>query len=263
MLVDAIHYRYGYDFSGYSYSSQKRCLKKILEEYNYNFFSELQNLILYDQSVFNEILPKMTITVSEFFRDPEFYRALREDIVAELRTYPKIKVWHAGCANGEEVYSLAVLLQEEALYEKSYIYATDINPKALEHAKKGVYKADALDDAEKQYLASGAKSLFSDYYERKDSNIIMDDSLKKNIVFADHNLVTDSKFAEMNLILCRNVLIYFNKDLKNRALNLMHDSLLPGGFFALGSKESISLSSVEKCFKKLRKKEKIYQKKWL
>ena len=221
-------------------------LKDILKKYNLNFFSELQNMILRDENFFSQVLCDMTITVSEFFRDPEIYKALREHITDELKTYPHIKIWHAGCATGEEVYSMAILLKEEKLYDKAQIYATDINTRALNKAKKGINSSNSFTKASEQYFMAGGKESLSNYYSADDKSVLIAPSLHKNIVFSDHNLVSDSKFGEMNLILCRNVLIYFNKDLQNRALKLMADSLVPGGFLVLGTKESITFTDIAK-----------------
>tara|TARA_B100001989_G_C24480317_1_gene434059 strand:- start:23 stop:892 length:870 start_codon:yes stop_codon:yes gene_type:complete len=262
LLLYAIYQRYGYDFQDYSYSSQQRRLKDILKKYNLNFFSELQNMILRDENFFSQVLCDMTITVSEFFRDPEIYKALREHITDELKTYPHIKIWHAGCATGEEVYSMAILLKEEKLYDKAQIYATDINTRALNKAKKGINSSNSFTKASEQYFMAGGKESLSNYYSADDKSVLIAPSLHKNIVFSDHNLVSDSKFGEMNLILCRNVLIYFNKDLQNRALKLMADSLVPGGFLVLGTKESITFTDIAKDFEKFCDKEKIYRKRW-
>lgn len=262
LLIDAIFYRYGYDFRNYAYASQKRRLRDILYKYNYNFYADLQNAILHDSKIFDKVLSDLTITVTEVFRDPEFYLVIRRNLIEELKTYPKIKIWHAGCATGEEVYSLAILLKEEGLYDKAMIYATDINPKALEASEKGVFSLETFKKGSQQYFQSGGKYSLSDYYIANEKGVRIKEDLKKNITFADHNLVTDHKFGEMQLILCRNVLIYFNRELQNRALELMDQSLDYGGFLVIGTKESLTFSSIVKNYSTFAEKEKIYRKKW-
>ncbi len=193
------------------------------------------------------------------FRDPSFYLALRKAVIPELKKYPFLKVWHAGCSTGEEVYSMAILLKEEGLYDHTQIYATDMNEVALKKAKDGIFDIGKLKQYTKNYQKAGGQSAFSDYYSAHYEHVVMDKSLKKNVLFSDHNLATDGVFGEMNLILCRNVLIYFNRDLQNRVLGLFHNSLCATGILCLGSKESLSFSEYSDAFEDLVKEEKIYR----
>ena len=195
------------------------------------------------------------------FRDPGFYKVIREEVVPVLRTYPYIKIWHAGCSTGEEVYSFAIMLKEEKLYDRTQIYATDFNRNVLETAKKGIYNIENIKNYTANYQKSGGKSSFSDYYIAKYNSVILDQSLKSNIVFAEHNLVTDSVFAEVNMIICRNVLIYFNRTLQNRVLKLFDESLIKGGFLGLGTKETIMFSDINANYNIISEKEKVFKKK--
>ena len=216
--------------------------------------------ILHDPSVFEKVVYDFSITVTEMFRDPSFYQSLRNKIIPYLKTYPFIKIWHAGCATGEEVYSLAILLKEEGIYNKATIFATDFNEHALDVARQGIYSLKDTQKYSTNYQKAGGKASFSDYYYARYNSAIMRKSLSKNVTFANHNLVTDGVFGEMHLILCRNVLIYFNKDLQNKVLTLFNESLIHGGFLALGSKETLSFSSIENDFKPIDKKNKIFRK---
>jgi chemotaxis protein methyltransferase CheR len=194
------------------------------------------------------------------FRDPKFYSAFREKVIPVLHSYPSIKIWHAGCSTGEEIYSMAILLQEEGLYDKTQIYATDIDKNVLAKAKKGIFSSDELALYEKNYIESGGKEDFSKYFTLRYDNIIMNQSLKKNVVFADHDLATDQVFGEMQVVLCRNVIIYFNRHLQDRVFNLFHESLDLGGMLCLGSKESIRFSTSAHKFSAVDDKYKIYRK---
>jgi len=221
----------------------------------------MQHKVLHEADFFEVILRDLSINVTEMFRDPGFYLALRKEVVPVLKTYPYIKVWHAGCSTGEEVYSFAVLLKEEGLYDRTQIYATDFNRNVLDIAKKGIYPIDRIKEFTANYQSAGGTQSFSDYYMANYDSVIYDQSLKKNMVFAEHNLVTDSVFAEVNLVICRNVLIYFNKELQNRVINLFYDSLINGGYLGLGSKETIQFTSKIDKFEVINKEEKIYKKK--
>ena len=223
--------------------------------------SEMQHKVLYDVSFFESLLLDFSINVTEMFRDPSFYRALRQEVIPVLRTYPYIKIWHAGCATGEEVYSMAILLKEEGLYERSQIYATDFNQVVLQKAKEGIFPIENIKEYTVNYQKAEGKESFSAYYTAKYDSVIINQALKKNILFADHNLVTDGVFGEMNLILCRNVLIYFDKTLQNRVIGLFYDSLCRNGFLCLGSKESLMFSDYNSGFEHVVKEEKIYRKK--
>ena len=261
LLLEAIFVKYGYDFRNYSKAHIKRRLLFRLSTSNLKSISEMQHKVLHEADFFEVILRDLSINVTEMFRDPGFYLALRKEVVPVLKTYPYIKVWHAGCSTGEEVYSFAVLLKEEGLYDRTQIYATDFNRNVLDIAKKGIYPIDRIKEFTANYQSAGGTQSFSDYYMANYDSVIYDQSLKKNMVFAEHNLVTDSVFAEVNLVICRNVLIYFNKELQNRVINLFYDSLINGGYLGLGSKETIQFTSKIDKFEVINKEEKIYKKK--
>ncbi len=260
LLLEAVYQKYGYDFRSYSKASIRRRVKHRLAAEGMTSVSRLQEQILYDREKFSLLLNDLTVNVTEMFRDPNFYRSFRENVVPVLHSYPSIKVWHAGCSTGEEIYSMAILLQEEGLYDKAQIYATDIDKNVLAKAKKGIFSTDALNLFQKNYSESGGKSDFSKYYTLRYDNIIMNQSLKKNVVFADHDLATDQVFGEMQVVLCRNVIIYFDRDLQDRVFKLFYDSLDMGGFLCLGSKESIRFSSSAGKFSHVDEKQKIYSK---
>ena len=196
------------------------------------------------------------------FRDPNFYKSFRENVMPVLKTYPFIKIWHAGCATGEEAYSMAIILKEEGLYERTTIYATDFNQRVLDLAKEGIFSNKMMADYTSNYQLSGGKEAFSNYYTSSYDNVIMKQSLKQNIVWANHNLVTDSVFAEVNLILCRNVLIYFDKDLQNKVQELFYNSLINGGLLCLGSKEGLRFTDYAEKYYELDKKQRIFKKKY-
>lgn len=261
LLTEAIKLKYGYDFSGYANSSFTRRVKKFMSEIDVDKVSEIIPQILYDNDMMKSFIFTLSVNVTTMFRDPNFFKALRKKVIPYLRSFPHIKIWSAGVSTGEEVYSLAIILKEEGLYDKTTIYATDFNDLVLNIAKKGIYTLDQIKVNTQNYQKSGGKESFSDYYYADNDNAIMNRSLKDNIVFANHNLVTDGVFGEMNLILCRNVLIYFNRDLQNHVLTLFEKSLRPKGFFCMGEKESINFTSVEKSFDLVVRKGKIYQKK--
>ncbi len=261
LLIEAIRLKYGYNFSQYSPASLTRRIKKGLSETGMKRISEMIPPIIYDGTFFDSFVLNLSVNVSEMFRDPLFFLSLRKKVVPYLKTFPHIKIWSAGVSSGEEVYSLAILLKEENLYEKSSIYATDFNTAVLETAKKGIYPADDIKKSTKNYQKSGGKESFGNYYLADYGSAIFDRSLKENIVFANHNLVTDGVFGEMNLILCRNVLIYFNEKLQNRVFKLFYDSLRQNGFLCLGSKETINFSDIAEYFVPVVKDLKIYQKK--
>ncbi len=260
IFLEAIFQKYGYDFRNYAKASIKRRIQNLQKKFDIKKISDIIPRMLQDRFFSNSILTEFSITVTEMFRDPDFYKSVRENIVPYLDTYPFIKIWHAGCATGEEAYSLAIILKEEKLYHKTTIFATDFNNIALGKAKKGIYSLDEVKQFTQSYQNAGGKRSFSDYYHAKYNSAIIDNSLKANITFANHNLVTDGDFGEMHLIFCRNVLIYFNKVLQDRVLNLFDSSLISKGFLAIGSKESLNFSSIEKKFKVIDRKNKIYRK---
>jgi chemotaxis protein methyltransferase CheR len=224
--------------------------------------SEMQSSVLNDETFASKLLQDLSITVTEMFRDPRFYRSLRENVIAILKTYPFIKIWHAGCSTGEEAYSMAILMQEESLYDRTTIYATDFNQQALNKAKEGIFPNQMMKEYTTNYQLSGGKESFSNYYTSSYDNVIMKQSLKRNIVWANHNLVTDSGFAEVHLVLCRNVLIYFERDLQNKVQSLFYDSLINGGILCLGSKEALHLSHLYNEYTELDKKQRIFKKKY-
>ena len=259
LILEGIYNKYGYDFRNYSKAHVKRRLLNRLSASKLNSISEMQHKVLHDPKYFEILLRDLSINVTEMFRDPGFYLALRKEVIPILKTYPFFKVWHAGCATGEEVYSFAVVLKEEGIYDRAQIYATYFNHDVLDVAKKGIYPIDRIKEYTSNYQAAGGTQSFSDYYMANYNSVIYDQSLKKNLVFAQHNLVTDSVFAEVNLIICRNVLIYFNKELQNRVISLFHDSLINGGYLGLGSKETLQFTTKATKFDIVNANEKIYK----
>ncbi len=262
LLLEAIYQKYGYDYRNYSKDHVRRRIFHRLSMSNFSSISEMQHKILYDKEFFNTLLQDFSINVTEMFRDPSFYKAIREDVIPLLRTYPFIRIWHAGCATGEEVYSMAILLKEEGLYDKSLIYATDINERVLQRAKEGIYSIDNIKEYCQNYQKSGGSASLSDYFIARYNSVIFNKELREKIIFADHNLVTDGVFGEMNLIICRNVLIYFNKELQNRVMKLFYDSLCYGGFLGLGSKESIRFTDYYNKYESYIQDENIFRKKF-
>jgi chemotaxis protein methyltransferase CheR len=259
LLIEGIYHLYHYDFRDYSRASLRRRLKGALAHFKCETLSQLQDRVLREPELFRALLDHLTVQVSEMFRDPSYFRAVREQVVPLLRTYPSLKVWVAGCSAGEEAYSLAILLREEGLLQKSLIYATDINPRMLERAEAGIYPIDRIAGFTIRHRESGAKSSLSDYYTAAYGGAIFDKSLREHIVFSDHSLATDSVFAEVQFVSCRNVLIYFDRPLQDRAVGLFRDSLCRHGFLGLGSKESLRFSGQASFFVPFVQQEKIYQ----
>ncbi len=259
LILEAIYQKYGYDFRDYAKASIRRRLRYRLSRSNIKTVSEMQHKLLYDKEFFDTLLLDLTINVTEMFRDPSFFKTLSETVIPELSNQPFVKIWHAGCSSGEEIYSTAILLKERGIYESSLIYATDANDAVLEKARSGIFDIDKMKDYTINYRKAGGLESFADYYTARYDSAIMDNSLKENIVFSNHNLVTDSVFGEMDLIVCRNVLIYFNRDLQDRVFRLFRDSLRPGGFLCLGSKETIRFSSYSDDFENIVEKERIYR----
>jgi chemotaxis protein methyltransferase CheR len=260
MLVEAVYLKYNYDFRDYTGASQKRRVLVALREMECATVSELQAKVLHQPEAFARLLQYLTIPVTEMFRDPEYHAALRSQVVPHLSTYPSLKLWVAGCSTGEEVYSLAILLHEEGLLERSIIYATDINPESLDAARRGVFPLDRMRLYTENYQKAGGKRAFSDYYTAAYGGALFERHLVENVTFADHSLATDSVFSETHFISCRNVMIYFNRRLQNRVLGLFHDSLCHRGFMALGSKESIDFSSYANRFEPIARRERIFRK---
>ena len=260
LLIDAIYQTYHYDFRGYALASMKRRLALATTRLGCGSLSQLQHRVLHDPATFTQLLGYLTVPVSEMFRDPEHFRSLRRNVVPLLRTYPSLKVWIAGCSTGEEVYSLAILLREENLLHRALIYATDINSHSLQTASTGVYDAARIPGFTDSHRRSGAANSLSDYYTAAYGRAVFDTSFRDHIVFADHSLATDSVFAEVQLILCRNVLIYFNRELQDRAVGLFRDALCRKGFLCLGSKESLRFCAHGQDFEDLDAENRIFRK---
>ena len=260
LILEAIHSKYGYDFREYARASVKRRIMHRFALSGVASLGEMQHRLLHDTAFFEQLLLDLSINVTEMFRDPAFYLAIRQEVIPILQTYPFIKVWHAGCSTGEEAYSMAILLKEEGLYDRAQIYATDFNDVVLQKAREGIFSIEHIKDYTLNYQRAGGKTSFVEYYTAHHHSIILDRSLKKNIVFANHNLETDGVFGEMHLILCRNVLIYFSKPLQNRVIKLFHDSLCRQGLLCLGSKETLRFSDSVEGFEELVAQEKIYRK---
>lgn len=260
MLVEAVYLKYNYDFRDYTGASQKRRVLVALREMECATVSELQAKVLHQPEAFSRLLQYLTIPVTEMFRDPDYFAAIRSQVVPHLRTYPSLKIWVAGCSTGEEVYSLAILLHEEGLLERSMIYATDINPVSLDAARRGVFPLDRMRLFTENYQKAGGKRAFSDYYTAAYGGALFDHALVENVTFADHSLSTDSVFSETHFISCRNVMIYFNRRLQDRVLGLFHESLCHRGFLGLGSKESIDFSRYATRFEPLARRERLFRK---
>lgn len=262
LLLEAVYQKYGYDFRQYSEAHIRRRIMNRMTMSGCSDVSQMQSKVLKDESFASQLLQDLSITVTEMFRDKDFYRSLRENVIPILKTYPFIKIWHAGCSTGEEAYSMAIVMQEEGLYDRTTIYATDFNQLALNEAKEGIFSNALIKEYTSNYQLSGGKDSFSNYYTSNYDHVIMNQSLKKNIVWANHNLVTDSVFAEVNLILCRNVLIYFDKNLQNKVQHLFYNSLINGGILCLGSKESLRFTDLYEAYTELDKKQRIFKKKY-
>jgi chemotaxis protein methyltransferase CheR len=261
LLAEAVYLRYGHDFREYSGASFKRRMLYALGQMNLPTVSALQERILHEPDTFSQLLQYLTVPVSEMFRDPSHFRALRQHVVPVLRTYASFKVWVAGCSTGQEAYSLAILLQEEGLLERAMVYATDINPASLDKGRQGIYPLDTMQLYTANYQQAGGLKSFSDYYTAGYGGALFDKRLRDAITFADHSLATDSVFSETQLVSCRNVLIYFNRKLQDRALGLFHDSLSHRGFLGLGSRESLDFSAYKDAFEPVSKADRLFRKK--
>lgn len=260
LLLDAIYKRYHYDFRGYAAASLKRRLSQARTNFNCHSYTQLQDLVLHDPQVLPKLLTYLTVQVSELFRDPTYFKTLREQVVPYLKTYPSLKVWVAGCSSGEELYSLAILFREEGLDQRTIFYATDINPDALRRAEAGIYPLERMALFTTNHQKSGGKSSLSDYYTASYGSAVFDKSLRQRVVFSDHSLVTDSVFAEVELISCRNVLIYFDRELQDRTIKLFSDALSRRGFLGLGAKETLRFSAYSDHFSEFSSEARIYQK---
>jgi chemotaxis protein methyltransferase CheR len=260
LLLEAIYLKYQHDFRHYAMSSLRRRLGQALDEFGLTSLSQLQDRIIRSEAEFSRLFHYLTVQVSDMFRDPQYFLALREHVLPLLQTYPSIKVWVAGCSTGEELWSLKILFDEAGLTERTLFYATDINPGALARAEAGIYALDRIAGFTRNYLAAGGKHSLSDYYHAAYGGARFAGSLSDRVVFADHSLSTDEVFLEAHLVSCRNVLIYFDRGLQDRALGLFTRSLVRRGFLGLGSKESLRFSNQYDGFEEFREHERIYQK---
>jgi chemotaxis protein methyltransferase CheR len=260
LLLEGIYRHYGFDFRSYAYASIRRRLWKRIEAEGLSSISALQARVLHETELMERLLLDLSINVTAMFRDPRFYVAFRQKVVPLLRTYPFIRIWHAGCSTGEEVYSMAILLDEEGLYDRARIYATDINDVVVQRAKSSIFPLERMQEYTENYIAAGGTRSFSEYYTAKYDGALFDPRLLRNVVFSQHNLVTDRSFAEFTVILCRNVLIYFDRSLQNRVHRLFYDSLSMFGILGLGGKESLKFSELENRFEAVSAPDKIYRK---
>ncbi len=262
LLLEGVQQVYGYDFRDYADASIKRRLSQWLAESEFDTFSQAQSGLLRDPGLFASLLQGITVNVTEMFRDPGFFRTVREHVIPFLKTYPFVKIWHAGCASGEEAYSMAILLNEEGMAGRYRMYATDIDEAVLQKAAEGIMPMTEMQRYTRNYQKSGGTGSFADYYTARYDRAILAASLKKDIVFAPHNLVSDAAFGEMNMVLCRNVMIYFKASLKERCLQLFDSSLLPGGFLCLGLKETLEKKSIGARYEEVAPSMRLYRKRY-
>lgn len=260
LLLEGLYRVYGFDFRDYSPASIKRRILERMRAEKINTVSAYQDCVLHDDACMERLLVGLSVHVTSMFRDPSFYLTFRQKVVPILRTYPTVRIWHAGCSTGEEVYSMAILLQEEGLYRKCVIYATDISREVLRKAREGIFPLASMQEYTGNYMRAGGKHEFSDYYTAHYDNVIFHPALKTNVVFSEHNLVTDGSFNEFHVILCRNVMIYFNKALQERVHNLVYESLSMFGVFGLGNKESLKFTPRQDFYEKLDSRDKLYRK---
>ncbi|MFD2670984.1 CheR family methyltransferase [Marinicrinis sediminis] len=260
LLLEGVYRVRGLDFRNYVYASLRRRVWHRVHAEDLVTVSALQDKVFRSEGCMDRLISDLVIHVTEMFRDPEVFRQFREEVVPVLRDLPFLRIWHAGCSTGEEAYSMAILLHEEGLYDRTRIYATDLNEAVLNKAKEGVYPLDKMKMYTQNYVKSGGKASFSDYYTARYHSIIFPSFLKKNIVFAQHNLVTDTSFHEFDVIFCRNVMIYFNRNLQNRVQSLFHQSLSDRGFLVLGSKETLHFSPYSDHYEAYSQTHKIYRK---
>jgi chemotaxis protein methyltransferase CheR len=260
LLVEGVYQHYGCDFRNYAYASLRRRVWNVVQSEHLGTVSGLLERILHDAACMERFLAQLTVNVTAMFRDPTFYVAFREQVVPLLRAFPFIRIWHAGCSTGEEVYSMAILLEEEDLYRRSRIYATDLNEIALKKARDGIFSLDCMKEYAQNYALAGGKETLSDYYTTADyDHAIFNQALRKNVVFSHHNLATDSSFNEFNVVLCRNVMIYFNPTLQTRVHGLLYESLRRRGILVLGNKESLKGTGHEAYYEELDGRERIYR----
>lgn len=259
LFIEGIFLKYGYDFRQYSEASLNRRLSTVMVKFKTENLLGVLQVVLGSPEAFREILPLMTVNTTDFFRDPKFFKSVRQTVVPLLKTYPSIRVWSAGCSTGEEIISLAILLEEEGLLGRTTIHATDISPKMIKRAKEGIYDLTALQNFAKNYTAAAGKRTPSEYYTADYGLVRFNPRLLEHVVFSEHNLVTDSAFMEAHFICCRNVLIYFNRELQDRVLGLFRTSLIHRGFLGIGDKETIRYSSVHKNFIQVDSSQNIFQ----
>lgn len=260
LLLEGIYRHYGFDFRNYAFSSIRRRIWYRIRAERLTTISGLQEKVLHDPRMMEKLFNDFSINVTEMFRNPGFFKVFRERVVPLLRTYPYIRIWHAGCSSGEEVYSMAVLLHEEGLYKKTRIYATDFNENILKKAKQGTFPLERMQLYTKNYLQSGGQKAFSEYYTAHHDHVVFHPFLTENVVFAQHNLVTDGSFNEFHVIICRNVLIYFDRDLQDRVHRLFYDSLSDGGFLGLGNREGVAFTRYADNYEEIDAVEKLYRK---
>jgi chemotaxis protein methyltransferase CheR len=260
LLLEAIYRQHGLDFRNYALPSLRRRLWNAVQSEGVNTLSALQEKVLHDEDCVNRLIPQVSVSVTTMFRDPSFFVSFRQNVVPLLRSFPFVRIWHAGCATGEEVYSMAILLQEEGLLERSRLYATDLDAGALEQSKSGIFSLEQMQEYSANYIKAGGKETLSSYYTAKYDHAIFRAALRKNMVFSQHNLASDGPFNEFNVILCRNVMIYFDEVLQERALSLFHQSLRRRGFLALGQRESLAHTQFTSLYEELDGREKLYRK---
>jgi chemotaxis protein methyltransferase CheR len=260
LLLTGIAQRYGYDFRHYARASLTRRIRRVMHDESVPSISALQSKLLHDPDAAMRFVAAVSVHTTAMFRDPDVYRVLRSEVIPHLRTYPFVRIWHAGCSSGEEVYSLAIVLEEEGLYDRCRVYATDISDTILEHARQGVFPVRAMRDHTRAYLASGGTNDFSSYYVADHEFAVFRSSLRRQIVFSQHNLVCDSAFNEFQLIVCRNVLLYFDPTLRERALSLFHGSLSNFGILVLGKKESLRFTDYADSYQELQEGVRVYRK---
>lgn len=260
LLLEEILEQYGYNFANYARPSLKRRVNRLFILDRFRLYSDFRDKVLYDADYFRRFVEEITVNVTEMFRDPDFYKCLREEVLPQLARAPLIRIWHAGCSTGEEVYSMAILLQEAGLLQRSLLYATDINPAVLEKLREGIFPLRYMKQFSENYIQSGGTEDFSTYYTARYEWAKFDEQLSKRMVVSPHNLATDRSFNEFQLILCRNVLIYFNKELQHKALRLFDDSLEFNGFLALGARESIRYSPTAWKYSQLPNRQHIWKK---
>ena len=260
LLLEAAYRRWGYDFRDYARATVRRRVNALMQSTNLTSISAMIPVLLREQELFLRLVGALSVTVTELFRDPNFYKSIRENVVPPLETYAFFKVWHAGCATGEEAYSMAILLEEAGLLDRAQIHATDMNQGSLKKAREAIYPLDAMNGGQANYLKSGGRGAFNDYYHARYNAAQLIPRLIDNLTFSAHNLACDAVFGEMNVIVCRNVLIYFNRQLKERVLSMFHDSLCHRGFLCLGTQETLEFSSFRDKFEVISSAQSIYRK---